>query len=259
FEALPSPARRVAPETARVPDEGDDGFTLLVLEHEVVNLPLATMLATLRSEAAARRTNGQKTVAVIADPVCDKSDPRGQALGGAQTVDEAAEGVAPNYLAETRGSAGDGVSRLPFSMREAETIMDVTPPGEGLMETGFDASRATAMESGLGQYRIIHFATHSVINNQHPELSGILLSMFDRQGRRENGFLQLHDIYNLRLSSDLVVLSACSTGLGKDIEGEGFMGLTRGFMYAGSSSIVASLWKVDDSATAELMGHFYKA
>jgi CHAT domain-containing protein/Tfp pilus assembly protein PilF len=259
FEALPSPARRVAPETARAPDEGDDGFTPLVLEHEVVNLPSATMLATLRGEAAARRTNGQKTVAVIADPVFDKSDPRVQALGGAQTVDEAPEGVAPNYLAGTRGSAGDGVSRLPFSMREAETIMDVTPPGEGLMETGFDASRATAMESGLDQYRIIHFATHSVINNQHPELSGILLSMFDRQGRRENGFLQLHDIYNLRLSSDLVVLSACSTGLGKDIEGEGFMGLTRGFMYAGSSSIVASLWKVDDSATAELMGHFYKA
>lgn len=253
FEALPSPTRRPAPE----PGAGDDDFIPLTIEHEVVNLPSATTLATLRGEGA-RSMNGQKTVAIIADPVFDKSDPRVQASSGSQAVDGAAEGVAPNYLAETRGPAG-GVSRLPFSLREAETIMDVTPPGEGLMETGFDASRATAMESRLAQYRIIHFATHSVINNQHPELSGILLSMFDRQGRRENGLLQLHDIYNLRLSSDLVVLSACSTGLGKDIDGEGFMGLTRGFMYAGSRSIVASLWKVDDSATAELMGHFYKA
>jgi LPXTG-motif cell wall-anchored protein len=86
-----------------------------------------------------------------------------------------------------------------------------------------------------------------------------VLSLFDRQGNSQNGFLRLNDIYNLKLSADLVVLSACSSGLGKDVKGEGLIGLTRGFMYAGAAGVVASLWKVDDEATAELMKHFYEA
>jgi hypothetical protein len=81
--------------------------------------------------------------------------------------------------------------------------------------------------------------------------------MVDRGGKAQNGFVGLQDIYNLRAPVDLVVLSACRTGLGKDVRGEGLIGLTRGFMYAGASSVVASLWKVDDEATAELMKRFY--
>jgi len=122
----------------------------------------------------------------------------------------------------------------------------------------FDASRTKVLGSELGRYRIVHFATHGLINNEHPELSGIVLSLFDPQGQSQNGFLRLHDIYNLHLPADLVVLSACSTGLGKDVKGEGLIGLTRGFMYAGASGVVASLWKVDDDATAELMKYFYQ-
>jgi CHAT domain-containing protein len=83
--------------------------------------------------------------------------------------------------------------------------------------------------------------------------------MLNHEGQDENGFLQVHDIYNLNLANtELVVLSACQTALGRDIRGEGLVGLTRGFMYAGSKSVVASLWKVDDRATAELMKHFYR-
>jgi CHAT domain-containing protein len=86
----------------------------------------------------------------------------------------------------------------------------------------------------------------------------LVLSLFDEQGKRQDGFLRLHDIYNLNLPADLVVLSACNTGLGKDVRGEGLVGIVRGFMYAGAARVVASLWKVDDEATAELMKRFYQ-
>lgn len=104
----------------------------------------------------------------------------------------------------------------------------------------------------------MHFATHSLLNNQHPELSGIVLSLVDEQGQSQDGFLRLYEVYNLKLAADLVVLSACQTALGKEIKGEGLVGLTRGFMYAGAPRVVASLWKVSDKATAELMQRFYQ-
>jgi CHAT domain-containing protein len=110
----------------------------------------------------------------------------------------------------------------------------------------------------LQQFQIIHFSTHGRVDRENPEMSGIVLSMVNRQGGQENGFLQLHDIYNLNLSAQLVVVSACDSGLGKDIKGEGLVGLTRGFMYAGARSVMASLWQVDDAATAELTVHFYR-
>jgi len=122
----------------------------------------------------------------------------------------------------------------------------------------FNASRELAMAKDLSNYRYIHFATHGLLNGEHPELSGILLSMVDEHGRPQNGFLKLTEIYSLNLNADLVVLSACQTALGKNIKGEGLVGLTRGFMYAGAARVIASLWKVDDAATAALMGELYK-
>jgi CHAT domain-containing protein len=111
----------------------------------------------------------------------------------------------------------------------------------------------------LAQYRIVHFATHGLLDSKHPELSGLVFSLVDRKGRPQNGFLDLQDVYNLNLPADLVVLSACGTALGKDVQGEGLVGLTRGFMYAGATRVMASLWSVDDAATAELMRRFYDA
>ena len=110
----------------------------------------------------------------------------------------------------------------------------------------------------LSEYRIVHLASHAFVNSDHPELSGLALSLVDRRGTAVDGFLRLHHIYNLKLSADLVVLSACQTALGREIRGEGLVGLARGFMYAGAPRVVASLWTVDDQATAELMKRFYR-
>jgi len=105
---------------------------------------------------------------------------------------------------------------------------------------------------------MVHIATHGLINSRHPELSGLVLSLVDRQGRTKNGFVQGYELYKLRLGADLVVLSACQTALGEQIRGEGLISLTRPFMYAGVPRIVASLWQVPDRATAELMTRFYR-
>jgi CHAT domain-containing protein len=104
----------------------------------------------------------------------------------------------------------------------------------------------------------VHFATHGILNDEHPELSGLVLSLVDENGKSQDGFLRLHEIYNLRLPADLVVLSACDTALGKEIRGDGITSLSRGFMYAGAARVMASLWRVDDAATAEIMGRFYE-
>jgi CHAT domain-containing protein len=221
-----------------------------------------TLLA-LRSEKV-RTGKETRTLAVIADPVFDKEDPRAVAVshGGNAPVKEVDdEGI---YLSQVlRGfEERNGVaviSRLPSTLREANAIMALTPQGEGMIAVGFDASKDLVVNDGLRNYRIIHFATHGLSNSEKPELSGVMLSLIDEHGNGRKGFLGLHDIYNLDLSSDLVVLSACRTGLGKNVQGEGIVGLSSGFMYAGAKSVVASLWKVDDDATAELMSRFYTA
>jgi CHAT domain-containing protein len=148
--------------------------------------------------------------------------------------------------------------RLRSSRREAEEILATVGGGDNLKALDFEASRATALSERLGQYRVVHFATHGLLDVQHPELSGLVLSLVDERGHPQNGFLRAHDIYNLKLGADLVVLSGCQTALGKEVKGEGLLSLTRGFMYAGAPRVVASLWRVPDQATAELMKRFYR-
>lgn len=235
------------------PDAG--GY--LLQKYEIVNLPSASTLALLQSVAANRKP-ASKSVAVLADPVFEVDDPR---------VASSVKGLRPRRSNDIQlalrdaGISPDGaqIPRLIASGAEADGIIASAPWYTGLKAVGFDANREIVFGSQLADYRIIHFATHGLINSERPELSGIVLSLFDSEGHPQNGFLRLHDIYNLRLPADLVVLSACSTGLGKDVRGEGLIGLTRGFMYAGASGVIASLWKVDDDATAELMKHFYEA
>ena len=115
------------------------------------------------------------------------------------------------------------------------------------------------MSGVLANYRFVHFATHGYLNNERPELSGVVLSLVDRKGNPVPGYLSAVDVFNLRLPADLVVLSGCQTALGKEIRGEGIEGLTRGFFYAGAKAVLASLWKVDDAGTAEFMRRFYRA
>jgi CHAT domain-containing protein/tetratricopeptide (TPR) repeat protein len=231
----------------------------LVLDHEIVNEPSASALALLIAETAARK-RGSNAVAVFADPVFEIDDPRiSSSRPNGEAVAREFQKTDSQRAFRDVGLAGEGhnIPRLPSSRQEAEAIISLTPWRSGFQAMGFEASRATAMTTDLSDYRIVHFATHGLLNNEHPELSGIVLSLFDEKGQAQEGFLRLHDIYNLKLPVDLVVLSACNTGLGKDVRGEGLIGLTRGFMYAGASSVVASLWKVDDEATGELMRLFY--
>jgi CHAT domain-containing protein len=150
------------------------------------------------------------------------------------------------------------LDRLIGTRKEADYILPLVPSNMQLKKFGFDANLAFVNTSPeLGKYRHILFATHGILNSKQPELSGLVLSRIDKKGEPLNGFLQLNDIFNLKLSADLVVLSACETGLGKEIKGEGSIGLTRGFMYAGAARVVVSLWTVSDAGTAELMKKFY--
>jgi CHAT domain-containing protein len=237
----------------------------LILNHEIVNLPSASVLALLRHDLGGRKP-APKTLAVLADPVFEKKDRRVRSTIKSRH-DDAKNGreratdmsVQPSDVERSTRDLGlNSFERLVLSRREAELITALASRGKSLRALDFTASRATATSPQLEQYQIVHFATHSLLNNQHPELSGIVLSLVDRQGESQDGFLRLYEVYNLRLAADLVVLSACQTALGKEVKGEGLVGLTRGFMYAGAPRVVASLWKVGDKATAELMRRFYQ-
>jgi CHAT domain-containing protein len=153
---------------------------------------------------------------------------------------------------------GGGLTRLPFSRQEVNAVAAHAPASRLLKAVDFRASRATALSGALADYRVVHFATHGLLNSARPELSALVLSLVDETGRDQDGLLRLAEIYNLRLPAEVVVLSACQTALGKEIRGEGLIGLTRGFMHAGAARVVASLWPVDDLATAELMTRFYR-
>lgn len=226
----------------------------LLVNHEIVYEPSASALALVLNEA---RRPAQKTIAVFANPVFEADDSRVKTRSKESTGISEQQGVVRGVFRDLGVSDGR-VPALPASREEAEAILSIVPWGTGLKALDFDANRETVSQPELAQYRIVHFATHGFVDYDHPELSGLVLSLVDENGQAQDGHLRLHDIYNLKLSANLVVLSACNTGLGKEIKGEGLIGLTRGFMYAGADGVVASLWKVDDEATAALMTRFYE-
>jgi CHAT domain-containing protein/Tfp pilus assembly protein PilF len=220
----------------------------LVASHEIVTSPSASALAVARRELTGRQP-APGTLAVVADPVFDAGDPR---VRPRSTV------VAAAWHSSASGD-GDRFQRLGYSQDEAEALLALVPPDRRLSALGFAASRETVLSGELARYRIVHFSTHGVLDTEHPELSRLALSQVDQQGRpRADGFVRAHEIYGLHLPADLVVLSACQTALGKEIRGEGLVGLTRGFQYAGARAVLVSLWEVDDQATAELMRRFYR-
>jgi len=275
FAALPVPDgetdRRRLADTATSDDRvyashsSPASLVPLMLNHEIVSMPSASVLAVLRRELAARPA-APRAVAVLADPVFGANDIRVNQNGFGATrsasgvlADAERERLPDRDLARSARESGvTNFDRLRFTRLEADTIVAQADERSSLKALDFIASRATVTHADLDQYRIIHFATHGLLNSQHPELSGIVLSLVDEQGRAQDGFLRAHDIYNLKLRADLVVLSACQTALGKEIKGEGLAGLTRGFMYAGAARVVASLWDVKDEATSELMKRFYR-
>jgi CHAT domain-containing protein/Flp pilus assembly protein TadD len=244
----------------------------LVVDHEIVQVPALGVVAQLREETPSRaggegaiEISRPRSLMVMADPVMEAGDPRVRAPGGSGTngTRPVSRSVADRARsAELRRSLDDvgltGFERLAFSRREAEGIRRIAGADATVVALDFEASRETVLSDSLREARVVHFATHALMNGEHPELSGLVLSLVDEAGRARDGFVRLHDVYNLELAADLVVLSACRTAVGREVRGEGVVSLTRGFMYAGAPRVMASLWDVRDEASAELMKRFYE-
>jgi CHAT domain-containing protein/predicted negative regulator of RcsB-dependent stress response len=247
----------------------------LVVSHEIITLPSASTLAVMRKELAGRQP-APKMLAIFADPVFASDDERrksktapadsksdSKAAPKSETPDTVAAGrmiVHEDAKAASGGIGGSKllIPRLPFTRQEADRILATIPNSANLKAFDFTANRALATGTEIGQYRYLHFATHGMLDAEREGLSALVLSLVDEQGKPQDGFLRVHEIYNLNLPAELVVLSACQTGLGKEYKGEGLVGLTRGFMYAGAARVVVSLWNVNDRATSELMPRFYQ-
>ena len=211
-----------------------------------------------------RRSGGTskapRSVVVLADPVFMKNDERVKTSRDKTPLRKRQKlitntGTRGKHVdrqlvkaAEDTGVASEGmyVPRLPGTRQEAEQIVAMVPATERRLALDFAASRETATSAELGQYRYVHFSTHGLLNSVHPELSGFVFSLVNERGEAQDGFLRAHEIFNLKLPAEVVVLSACQTGIGKNIRGEGLVSLTRGFMYAGAPRVIVSLWGVSD-------------
>jgi tetratricopeptide (TPR) repeat protein len=266
------------PFAALIPPGAEDP---LIASHLVVRLWSPSVLGAMRERLqkegdGSRRWKATKSMAIYADPVLSSGDPR-LPSGGPQNPILLSQGralqqrvsqnvpqnvpqnvVPPSpFLSAQRGA----YQRLLGTGREAEAILGLFPPevhGEDVvLHEAFAASREAFFAPALGDYRILHVATHGFVHPRHAALSGLVFSRFDPAGQELDGAVRLHDVRNLRLGAELVVLSACETGLGHELAGEGLLGLVHGFFQAGVPRVVASLWQVDDSATAELMKRFY--
>ncbi len=238
FAALPVPRAGSSPEP-------------LLRRHEIVTLASASVLAHQR-RSLADRPSLPGAIAVIADPVFGPEDER---LTG---VEVAAEGLPPDLDRAVRAFDMNRLERLTYTAAEAKAVLAHVPGRSTLEAVGFEADRKLVESEALGRYRIVHFATHGLINPVHPELSGLVLSLLDPAGESRDGFLRAHEVAALDLPAEMVVLSACSTGQGREIRGEGLVGLTQAFFRAGARRVVVSSWNVSDAATAELMASFYR-
>ncbi|MBF2046123.1 MAG: CHAT domain-containing protein [Elainella sp. C42_A2020_010] len=261
---------------AALPLPTTERYTPLITQYEIVNTPSASTIAILRQQFNDRKP-APKTIALLADPVFRADETRVTqqpataedicelTINSASPSDSAYGQANPNLpieLASTLRSFNlANIDRLPCTQLEAESILSLVPDADQKAAVfGFDANYdwMTQASSQLDQYRIVHLATHGFADEKNPELSMLVLSLVDPQGNTQNGMLRLRDIFNLKLNADMVVLSACQTGQGENVRGEGLIGITRGFMYAGAKRVVNSLWYVNDAKTAELMVRFYK-
>ena len=249
FAALPDP-RALSGKP-----EQDEAADPLVVRNEIVHLPSISTLAALRN-LPNRKAVPPAWLGIVADPVFTADDPRVVKGGTSPTQ---ASSIDNSNLARAAEDLGiNRFERLPYTEVEAKAIAKLVPKSSRVA-LGFEASRELIESRELKRYRILHFATHGLLNSQHPELSGLVLSLVDPQGNpREDGFLLAHEISSLDISAQLVVLSACQTGLGDEVRGEGIVGLTRSFLSAGVPRVIVSLWNVNDHATSELMTRFYR-
>jgi CHAT domain-containing protein len=264
LQLVPFAALPLEPNSSDSPNLGD--------KHLLLHLPSSSTLALIRQQRERVAANRPTSLAILADPVFSAKDPR-LSVAPADRPSSAMQAAVPNpsssdlrALSFQRASASleDCDKELPYcrlgyTRTEAMSLASMLPDSRVSlsMDFGADLNRATSLD--LSRYSHVHFATHGLFNGKQPALSGLLLSRVDRNGKAKDGFLQIGDIFNLKLNADLVVLSACETGLGSQVQGEGLVGITRGFLYAGSPRVLVSLWQVSDEATATFMTSFYEA
>ena len=256
FAALPGSKTKTQSSKAEARNSQMENYLPLAADFEIVNVPSVSTLAALRQQV---RQPASDLLAILADPVFDSDDERLRQFKLKSPSEKPAVQLSDDLTRTLSDFRKKSLPRLPFTGREANLIAGQLAPGDSLLATGLSANRQRVMAGELEKYKLLHFATHGFLNAENPALSGLVLSLVDEQGRPQNGFLRAQDVYTLQLRADLVVLSACQTALGKEVAGEGVISLTRGFMYAGAPRVVASFWKVDDAATAELMKRFYAA
>jgi CHAT domain-containing protein/tetratricopeptide (TPR) repeat protein len=253
-----------------LPIAAPDGTSRALLDsHQLLQLPSVSTLALLRQQNRNTRSTRTTSIAILADPIFSANDsrlqivPAGHRAPAAATTMPSADlrQIASTRLAESLDDCDTSppYCRLAYTAQEARHIHGLFAPHNASLAIGLDADYQRATDPRLANYSLLHFATHGVFNSKQPALSGLLLSRVDKNGNSKDGFLQLSDIFNLNLNADQVVLSACETGLGEQIKGEGMVGITRGFFYAGARRVLVSLWQVNDEATAVLMTSFYNA
>ncbi|PYS99971.1 MAG: hypothetical protein DMF65_09075 [Acidobacteria bacterium] len=242
----------------------------LLKTNETLFAPSASVVAAVRQQRAAAQEGGG--MLIVADPVFDPSDARARGAKPSQaqptegdstrglSFDSALADVSSDESGVVNAGAQRGVLvRLAGTRAEAQQIAKLATAAGRKADVwlDLDASESNVEGRDLRQYRILHFATHGLLNTERPQFTGVVLSLVGN-GAGADGFLRTDEVFNLRLSSPLVMLSACETGLGKEKRGEGVMGLTRAFMYAGAPTVGVSLWSVADKSTADLMADFYR-
>jgi CHAT domain-containing protein len=243
---------------AALPWDAGAGSRPLLASREIVRIPSATALAALRDRPPPAPPT--RAILVIADPVFSQTDSRvaPQPRTGPDSGQPSIQAPGPLEALSRGGVETRELRRLPASRDEAEDIVRAAGEDVVTLLSGFEARKERVLGTGTTGYRIIHIASHGLVDGEHPELSAVVLSLVDRNGRPLDGLLLLNDIHRMKLGADLVVLSACDTALGRDIKGEGIVGFTRGFLHAGARRVIGTLWKVDDRATRELMRRFYE-
>jgi CHAT domain-containing protein len=250
-------------KTADAGDFASLGY--LVKSNEIVYAPSASVVGAIKQQRA--KASGGGAVLVIADPVFNSNDARAKKGTAAATTDAEVRGLGiQSALADVDGNTpapagameGLPLARLNGTRLEAEQISKLakTSGGQADVWLDLDASEENLGTRDIRKYRIIHVATHGLLNAERPQFTGVVLSLVGNKTR--DGFVRTDEVFNLRLGSPLVMLSACETGLGKEKRGEGVMGLTRAFMYAGAPTVGVSLWSVADKSTADLMTDFYQ-
>jgi CHAT domain-containing protein/tetratricopeptide (TPR) repeat protein len=237
----------------------------LVKTNEIVYSPSASVVAAIRQNSSGA---AGKSMLLVADPVFSADDPRvkgsaaatasGETRGLGLGLEAAVSDVAANSDAASASAVGLHLARLSGTRTEADEIAKIAKGGGAQADlwTDLNASEDNIKSRDVSSYRYLHVATHGLLDADRPQFTGVVLSLVGN--KTNDGFLRTDEIFNLKLGSPLVMLSACETGLGKEKRGEGVIGLTRAFMYAGAPTVGVSLWSVADKSTADLMTDFYK-